>query len=131
VLKKPLFTVGFVLWMAMITFVCLSSFPEDQAPGLEIPHLDKGVHFFLYLVASLLGAGFLREQFAGRLSLNSALLRIMVFLITYGIIIEVIQMAFTTSRSGEVYDVLANCIGAMTAMIILKLFYSGKRHLNW
>ncbi len=129
--KKPLFTVGFVLWVAMIAFVCLSSFPAEQAPGIEIPHLDKVIHFILYLVATLLGAAFVREQFARRLSLNSSMLRIVVFLIIYGIIIEVIQMEFTTTRSAEVYDVLANCTGILIAVAIIRLFYSGKRHLNW
>ncbi len=125
--KKRLYTIGFVLWLVMIAFVCLSTFPSDEGPAFEIPNLDKAVHFFLYLIATLLGTGFIREQFKGRFTLHQSILKILFFLIIFGIIIEVIQMEFTTTRSGEVNDVLANVAGALTAGTLLRLFYSGKR----
>lgn len=41
--------------------------------------------------------------------------------IFYGIIIEVLQMGFTTTRKGDLYDVLANSIGVFCAAMLNKM----------
>jgi len=53
------------------------------------------------------------------------------FLILYGILIEVIQLVFTTWRSGEFADVLANSLGALAGAGIIKLRFSGNGPLKW
>jgi VanZ family protein len=47
--------------------------------------------------------------------------------ILYGIIIEICQGAFTTLRNPDVYDVIANTLGALTGILIIKLAYKNSK----
>lgn len=130
-LKRQPYTVGFLGWMALITLLSLITFPEDDGPKIEIPNLDKAVHFTFYFVAALLGCLFVRERTSGRVRLNKAILIISIAVILYGIIIEVLQSTYTTERTGDFYDVVANSIGAFAGAYIIKRLFSGKRQLKW
>jgi VanZ family protein len=93
----------------------------DQVPFLNIPHLDKIVHFLMYfgLMSVII--------FEHRKSINGSTQLILIALIpfTYGILIEILQLTITTSRSGNFYDVLANSTGIIISVIIWLLI--GKR----
>lgn len=41
----------------------------------------------------------------------------------YGVVIELIQEFFITSRTGEVKDILANTVGILLGLSATKLFY--------
>lgn len=125
------FTIGFICWIVIITVLSLSSFEDIDTAGISIPHLDKLVHFFFYFIAAILGVLLIKEQTKGRLNLSRSIIFATLIVIIYGIVIEVIQDTFTQSRSGELYDVLANSLGAfLGAGLIFKLF-SGKTQLKW
>ncbi|MGB5361417.1 MAG: VanZ family protein [Eudoraea sp.] len=125
------FTIGFICWILIITVLSLSSFEDIDTEGINIPHLDKLVHFFFYFVASILGVLLIRERTKGRLNLFRSIIFAALAVIIYGIVIEVIQNTFTQTRSGEFYDVLANSLGAFFgAGLIFKLF-SGETQLKW
>jgi len=125
------FTIGFICWIVIITVLSLSSFEDIDTAGISIPHLDKLVHFFFYFIAAILGVLLIKEQTKGRLNLSGSIIFATLIVIIYGIVIEVIQDTFTQSRSGELYDVLANSLGAFFgAGFIFKLF-SGKTQLKW
>nr|WP_304608095.1 VanZ family protein [Lentiprolixibacter aurantiacus] len=109
----------------------LVHFPEDPVKGLEIPHLDKLVHFTFYFVASILACFYLKEAFGKQLGFNKILLISLLFAWFYGILIEVLQSTITTNRSGDMYDVWANCLGALIGVLLLKLWFSGKRAYRW
>ncbi|HMB63224.1 MAG TPA: VanZ family protein [Eudoraea sp.] len=130
-LKRLRYTIGFFSWMAIITLLSLVSFPDDDTPGMDIPHLDKAVHFTFYFLAALLGCFFLREQTRGGIPIKRAMVIMTISVVLYGIVIEVIQSVFTTERSGDFYDVLANSFGAFTGAAILKFLFSAKRQLKW
>lgn len=117
--------------MVLIAVLSLSSFPQGNGPSIDIPNADKAVHFTFYFVATLLGIYFIRERTRGSLPLNKALLQLMFIVIVYGILIEVFQWAFTRTRDGDSYDVLANSMGAFTAGALMKFLFCGKRLLKW
>ena len=114
-----------------ITLLRLFSFPDIDTPAVEIPHLDKFVHFIFYFVVAVLGSMFIREQTLGKKALINALLISFLFAVIYGIIIEVIQSSLTSERSGDIYDVLANSMGAFCGTILIKSLFSGKTRLKW
>ncbi len=115
----------------MITVMSLSTFPAGAGRDIDIPNFDKAVHFTFYAVATLLGIFFIREQTLARIPFNKALLQLILIVIGYGILIEVFQWAFTKTRHGDLYDVLANSVGAITAGALLKFLLYGKRRLKW
>ena len=104
---------------------------EDVSMGLNIPYRDKMAHFIFHAVGALLGCHFLRERSRGQIRLSRAVIIILVSLFLYGIIIEVLQIAVTTTRSGEVTDVLANIAGALAGTVAVKLLYGGRWQLKW
>ncbi len=67
----------------------------------------------------------------GNLRYTKAILIMGIAVIIYGIIIEVIQGVFTVERTGDIYDALANSIGALCGAVTIKLLFSGKRQLKW
>jgi len=117
--------------MVLITLLSLFSFSDVDKSRIEIPHLDKIVHFVFYFVAALLGCFFMRELTKGRMNIKKAIAIIIVLVIVYGIVIEVLQGAYTTQRSGEFYDVLANSLGAFAGAAVIYYLFSGKTQLKW
>jgi VanZ family protein len=131
VLKKHIFKFAFVLWMALVTVLCLISFPDDGLEVIKFAHMDKVVHFTFYFVASILGSLALREAKGGAIPFKRAMAIIFILLTLYGIVIEVLQNSFTTDRSGDVFDAITNTVGALTGICILKLVFSLNTQLKW
>ena len=100
-------------------------------PRFEIQHLDKAVHFTFYFVAAVLGVFAIREYSQGMANYRKSLLYIFVGLLVFGIIIEVIQYRFTLDRAGDIFDGLANGIGALCGVLATIFLFSKKRRLNW
>ena len=129
--KRYGFTTGFICWIVIITVLSLSSFEDVDTEGINIPHLDKLIHFFFYFVAAILGILLIRERTKGQFKLSRAIIITALSVIIYGIIIEVIQDTFTENRSGELYDVLANSLGAFFGAVFIIILFSGKTQLKW
>jgi len=116
--------------MAFVAFSSLYSFEDVDVPTFQIPHLDKIVHFIFYFVGAVLGLLSLGSHTKNPPAINKVVLMVL-FVILFGIIIEVFQKAFTTMRSGDVLDALANTIGALIGVLVVKLLFSSKKGLNW
>ena len=129
--KRYGFTTGFICWIVIITVLSLSSFEDVDTERINIPHLDKLIHFFFYFVAAILGILLIRERTKGQFKLSRAIIITALSVIIYGIIIEVIQDTYTENRSGELYDVLANSLGAFFGAGFIIILFSGKTQLKW
>lgn len=130
-LKRYGFTIGFFGWIVIITVLSLYSFKDFDSQEICILQIDKAVHFVFYFVATTLGLLFIRERTKGQFNLLKAILITTVSSIIYGIIIEVIQHTFTEYRSGDIYDVLANSLGAFFGSALIIALFSGKTQLKW
>jgi len=130
VLKKRFYAVAFISWLLIILFLSLYSFRGNRIITFDISNLDKVVHFVFYFIAGALGFLYLKELWATGKVPMSKLSRLAIFLIIFGIIIEVIQEKFTTVRSGEFYDALANGIGAICGVFILYALFYRQRGLK-
>lgn len=116
--------------MVLITVLSLVSFSSDS-PKIDIPYLDKVVHFGFYCVATFLGCLVIRERSGGTIKMSKSIMFMVISLILYGMIIEVFQEAFTDDRSMEISDALANTAGAVAGGVIINYLFSGKRQLKW
>ena|SRR5690606_14346058 len=102
-----------ITWTILIAILCLVSL--KQLPSITtIKYKDKIIHFLFYFVFVFLWYFALKNK-------NVKILKIVVFAIVYGIIIEVLQSVVTTNREADVFDALANSFGACSAFLILKL----------
>jgi len=109
-----------IIWSLVIVGVCLipgKNLPETSfLDGLGI---DKIIHAFFYLVLILLVTRGLLKPSNYSFSRNKAIVVAFLYCAFFGIGIEFMQSAFVASRTGDVFDVLANNIGAFIGVLII------------
>ncbi|MFV5698299.1 VanZ family protein [Flavobacterium sp. ZT3R17] len=113
-------------WTGLIVFFCLIK--SSDIPAIQITNLDKVVHSFFHLVFTSLWFFFFKKQIKS-LDVFKPLGLSFIFSILFGIAIEIAQALFTTTRKGDLFDVLANLSGATLAVCII-LFFNKYTNLN-
>ncbi|MDD7885577.1 VanZ family protein [Flavivirga sp. 57AJ16] len=113
-LKKltPIITVLYSLILAIISLIKI-----DNIPDVGISFGDKIFHFFAYLVLTFLW--FYTFLYAFKFKHKRAIVFAVILSVLFGMIIEVLQGSVTVSRSLDVYDAVANTLGALLAAIVL------------
>lgn len=108
--------IAFVAWLIAVTLLSLVPANMDTQPF--IPHFDKLVHFVFYLGLSwLLGRLLKREPyFVGKVLIPT---------ICYSILMEVLQEAMDLGRHFDIFDIIANIIGALIGTILIYRSVSG------
>jgi len=91
-----------------------------EVQQIKIPNIDKIVHYALYTLLSFFWMWSLVKKNQPNSFKKYALL-IFIFGSAFGILIEILQEYFTKSRSGEFLDVVSNCSGILTGILISKL----------
>jgi VanZ family protein len=111
-IKKNIFSIAIALIILYLSLVESSSL--DKVQFLNIPHFDKIAHFLMY--AGLMSVIILEN----RRSLNATKKIFIVALIPvlYGILMEILQLTITLTRSGSIYDALTNLAGVLTSVLL-------------
>ena len=110
-----------IVWTAII--ILATTLPSNSIPKsslLEIPHFDKIVHFGLFFVLAMF---IISEQNTLRLQgglTRKAIILALSFTIAYGLIIEFLQYFLLPSRSGGLFDFLANTLGSIVAVVLYR-----------
>lgn len=100
-----------ILWTILILIGC--SLPGKDIPKVNIfEHFDKVVHFVFFFIYFMLWFFTINKSFK-----NSIIL--LLISIIYGFSIELYQMNFVKGRSFDVWDGVADGIGALAALIFL------------
>ncbi|MFB6455695.1 VanZ family protein [Chitinophaga sp. Hz27] len=122
-MKQLRYFIPAIAWLVLIMVLC-------TLPGRDIPtnsffekvHFDKFVHFGLFggIVFFLsLAIWWQRKKISPAL-----LLLFVVFAAAYGLAIEFIQKYYAEGRSFDMYDVLADTIGAIAGIWVFRIFIS-------
>lgn len=110
------------LFSLVILYLSLGNIHSPQTPGLfNIPHLDKVVHFFLYGILC-----YLLMYESKQLKRKRHYLLFVAICLLYGIIIELLQINLA-HRTGDIYDIIANGLGSITAVPLFKKFSSSNK----
>lgn len=88
-------------------------------PDTGVDYADKIFHFLAYAILCFLWV--LVFHFTLQKPLKKAVLSGAGFAILFGIIIEVLQGTLTKERSLDVYDAIANSLGALSTSAIILL----------
>jgi VanZ family protein len=107
-----------LFWTGIVVYFCLAE--SNEIPTIEIPNLDKCVHTFFHFVFTLVWFLFLRKQIQ-RNNVIKPLFYSFLFSLFFGIGIEFMQQLYTTTRSGDFFDFVANAIGAILALFTVVL----------
>lgn len=110
------------IWVCIWALIILAG---SLTPGSAFPDVtwesllqaDKIIHFVFYFVFSWL---LLYGISKNKPSINSWLLLTFILASSYGIIIEVIQGLWVPKRNFDYFDIIANIIGALTAVLLFK-----------
>lgn len=107
-----------LLWLAAATYLFLM--PTDgleKSSWIEIPYADKWVHMALFMGLVQL---WLMPQYLRRNTVNKkTVVMVLLLAVSYGIAIEILQANFTTNRSADPWDVLADTGGAVLGIFLL------------
>ena len=106
-------------WTGLIVFFCLIK--SSDIPVVPIKNLDKVVHSFFHFVFTSLWFFFFKKHL-NSLTIFKPLLLSFVFSVFFGIAIEIAQTLFTTTRKGDLCDVVANLSGAILAVCVILFF---------
>jgi VanZ family protein len=90
-------------------------FKHVAEPLPPIPGIDKIIHALMY---AALTAAYLQALIPARRRSLLAVLRIVLLAALYGVAMEVCQKLFTTTRSMDPLDALANAAGALTCALL-------------
>ena len=117
--KYLLFLVA-LLWTGIVTYFCLIK--SSDIPAINIPNLDKCIHVFFHFVFTFLWILFFRKQIQTD-NLKKPLLYSFMLSFVFGITIEILQELVTTTRSADLFDVVANLTGAIIAVFTVLICY--------
>lgn len=112
------------LWVIIIFILC--SIPGNKIPSnplVNIPHFDKIVHFGIFFILGIFVMSSLNIPKRTNKMRISLICMLIVFL--YGGLIEVLQAYFFVNRSGDFYDLIADILGGLFA--VLSFYYLKKQ----
>lgn len=113
-----------ILWSAIIIILlCIpgSDLP-DETSFINVPNFDKWVHFGIFALFVMLwnGAASLKKPQAG---LIKKFILITIAGIVLGYLMELVQKYLVPNRDYDMWDVVADGIGAVTGLLLsLKVF---------
>lgn len=114
VLKKTIRSLA-IGWTFLILILCLVRFGD--LPEVKVEGGDKYVHFTFHFMFTLLWS-YSKYVQQRQISVRDVM-KIVLFSLLYGILIEFLQEAFTVTRHADIFDVLANLAGAFTAFLVV------------
>jgi VanZ family protein len=109
-----------IIWGLVILFS--GTIPANKISKislLEIRHMDKLLHFLLYLIFSLILYFDLRRN--TRTLKDNFSIYFFIFFIPFfwGMIMELIQYYLITNRQGSIADIIANICGIFTGILLV------------
>lgn len=106
-------------WFVIILFATLSNLNDIRFLNWhDLFSYDKPIHIILFGTQSItIAYGFNKNNFAVK---GNYLIAITLFTSALGAGIEYLQVALTTTRYFDYFDMLANTIGAIVAYIIIR-----------
>jgi VanZ family protein len=119
--RKQIFLFSAIFWTGVVLFLSLEN--AKNIPVINIRYLDKVIHSGFHFVFTILWFLYLKKKFIGANNVH-LLFFTLIGSFVLGIAIELIQQYFTTTRNGDVFDILANLFGAFLAAVAIILVNS-------
>ena len=111
-LKKNIFSIIVALLIVYLSLADSNTFEKISFP--KIPYMDKIVHFGMYFTLMSFIIFENRKFFKNTVSLF--LIALIPFF--YSVLLEILQSAFTVSRSGSFYDIIFNTAGIFASILL-------------
>ena len=120
-----------LLWALFIAVLC-------GMPGKDIPHIsvleifqfDKFVHAFMFFILLILLVKDFSKTNSPIIFRQNNFLIAIIFCITYGGLLEILQGLVFVDRSADVLDFIANSFGCLLAVLLLKKGFLKFLHIS-
>ena len=112
-----------LIWTSIVTVLCLLNNNELPMPKFE-KNTDKLGHMVFHFGITTLWYLYFKHKI---INTKKAVFQAFLFSFVYGILIEIAQGLFTTTRSADILDVAANATGALLVVGIV-IVYQKKRY---
>lgn len=117
--RSRFWSIAFVVWFVVLWF--LSSGPLPAPPELDIPHLDKVLHFGYYFGgAGILSAALYLRRRDPRLGWDIIHLTTIVLVTTTGVLDEWHQSWYEFRSGNDSADLAADFFGAVTGTLVFR-----------
>jgi len=115
-IKKNIFTITTSL---IILYLSLAgSLTINRINFINVSYIDKIGHFGLYFI--LMSVIILEHRNSFRNTRQLLLIALIPF--SFGILMELMQLYFTTDRKGELLDAISNCAGITISLYLWLVF---------
>jgi VanZ family protein len=114
-----------IVYTLLVTVLFLYPFKGTTTINFIIP-IDKLIHVLIYLSLSFLWISY-SNRLANYKKTGKPIIIVMLLCFFYGIIIELTQELFIPFRNSDLFDVLANMIGAILGAL---LFWNFKNRIK-
>ena len=111
--------------LCSLFILILSIAPFSSHRIHPMPNTDKLIHFMMYLIFTVIF--FYEYRKTHPIKQLRFYLVVMTLPIIYGGLMELFQSIFTTNRSADVFDFLANSVGVFVGVTISYTFYYVRR----
>ena len=115
----------YIAILIAITIAALSLIKLGKQP-ISFSNIDKVEHAIAYCFLTLSWLFAIKKA---KKNTNTKII-IVASCIFYGIIIELLQATITTYRTADVFDMMANSVGALTALFIFNVFLKKRQVFN-
>jgi VanZ family protein len=106
----------YVILITVLSLISLHNLPE-----INIDHSDKIYHALAYAVLAALTFNYLENVFS-----KNVISITFVVCFFYGTILEVLQKVLNTNRTFDTLDILANGLGILIGLLVIKGLYKLK-----
>jgi len=115
-IRKNFFSILVALLLLYLSLANSENFEKVQQ--ISIPYFDKIVHFGMYFV--LMSVIIIEHRKNISNSLNLFLLALIP--LSYGILMEILQLTLSATRSADFFDALADAAGVLTSVLLWLVF---------
>jgi VanZ family protein len=118
-IKKNLYSILVALLLLYLSLTNSEKF--QKAPLVDIPFLDKIVHFGMYFI--MMSVIIIEHRKSIK---NSGKLFLFALIpLSYGVLMEILQATLTVTRTGDFYDALADAAGILVSIALWLLIRPG------
>jgi len=129
--KAKTYLILSVIWAIVVLILStISGNSFKKLPNFNIPHLDKFVHFTMYFVLAFLIYWAIKLSVKKNSFTSSPVVSTFVIVALYSGIMELLQGYVFTSRSMDIYDFMANCVGVVAGLLITYFFKRQNLNIN-
>lgn len=111
-IRKNLYSILVALLLLYLSLTNSEKF--QKAPLVNIPFMDKMVHFGMYFVMMSV----IIIEHRKNLSNSRNLFLFALIPLSYGILMEILQATLTVTRTGDFYDAMADAAGITVSVLL-------------